>query len=483
MLGFLLLAGGVAAYLVYDRIVERPGDISNPDVEFVEPTATPEPEKPKKGRKPRPFSWPRYGFTKDHNRNFQPGYSLRGPFRAQWKRKASALTEFPPVLHDDVLYQISDDGRLKAMTAERGKVLWRKRLGRLSASSPALDGRRVYATLLQGRNGGGGRVVAVDERTGNIRWSRRLPSRTESSPLVHGGKVYVGSEDGTLYALWARTGNVSWTYRANGAIKGSPTLANGVLYFGDYGGYLHAVRLSGRRVWSKPVARRSFRSGRFYATAAVAYGRVYIGSTDGREYAVSARTGNIAWARQTGNYVYSSAAIANVDGQGPTVFFGSYDGRLYALNARSGATRWTFRSGGKISGSPTVIGGIVYFSDLGRSRTYGLLTRSGRAVFRRDLGGYDPIISDGRHLFLTGRRSLTSLLARNAPKPARVRQPPGTALPVVRDARKAKKSKAGTRKKAAGAKRARAARKRRALQRCARRDTRAARRRCRNRIR
>ena len=64
--------------------------------------------------------------------------------------------------------------------------------------------------------------------------------------------------------------------------------------------------------------------------------------------------------------------MQDVDGLGPTVFFGSYDGTLYAVDARSGNVRWRFRSGGKISGSPTVIGRIVYFSDLGKRMTYGL---------------------------------------------------------------------------------------------------------------
>ena len=53
-----------------------------------------------------------------------------------------------------------------------------------------------------------------------------------------------------------------------------------------------------------------------------------------------------------------SAAISRVRGLGPTVFVGSYDGRFYALSARSGRVRWTYRSGGKISGSATVIGRV-----------------------------------------------------------------------------------------------------------------------------
>ena len=189
-----------------------------------------------------------------------------------------------------------------------------------------------------------------------------------------------------------------------GGDQGQPDLAHGKLFFGDYGGRVQAVRASnGRRVWSSAGA------GRFYATAAVAGRRVFIGSTAGRVYAFSTRNGKLRWSHQTGRYVYASAAISRVKGWGRTVFVGSYDGRFYALSARSGRVRWTYNSGGKISGSATVIGRVVYFADLGHRRTIGLGTKTGRVSFRRSQGAYDPVISDGKHLYLTGNHTLTAL--------------------------------------------------------------------------
>jgi outer membrane protein assembly factor BamB len=266
-------------------------------------------------------------------------------------------------------------------------------------------------TLLERVDGSGrGRIVCVRLRNGKILWSKDLSSRSESSPLVHNGRVFFGSEGGTLYALDARSGKEDWTYRAAGAIKGSPTLAEGVLFFGDYGGQVQAVRArDGARIWTSGAAKGLVRSGRFYATAAVAFGRVYIGSTDGRVYSLSTRDGRVAWAHQTGRYVYSSAAVKVVAGLGPTIYVGSYDGVFYALDARSGDVRWRHRSGGKISGSPTIVGDTVYFADLGRAITIGLNVRSGDVAFKYELGAYDPIVSDGTHLYLTGNRSLTAL--------------------------------------------------------------------------
>jgi hypothetical protein len=87
--------------------------------------------------------------------------------------------------------------------------------------------------------------------------------------------------------------------------------------------------------------------------------------------------------------------------------------------------RWTYRSGGKISGSPTIVGKTVYFSDLGRHRTYGLNTRTGHIVFLKPFGAFDPVISDGTRLFVGGARSLSAYVPRSAKRavPKRARKP------------------------------------------------------------
>jgi outer membrane protein assembly factor BamB len=416
-LGVILLAlagGAVAAYLV---AVKKPGNIVNTDVPFDAPTTATAPPptttttKAKKPPKPRTVNWSRYGYTLAHTRVFDPPTVLNGPWRRVWVHRTGALTEFPPVIWRGVLFHLIDDGKLIVRTAKNGKLRWQRRLGALAASSPAVDHDTVYVTLLQASTGSTkGKILALRQKDGRILWSKTLPSRAESSPLLVDNRLFVGSEDGTLYALDARSGRQLWTYHASGAIKGSPSLHDGRLFFGNYGGDVQAVRASdGKLIWKSGAARGLVRSGNFYATAAVAFGRVYIGNTDGREYSFAASNGKLAWAHQTGAYVYSSAAVDNVPELGPTVFVGSYDGFFYALDARTGSVRWKHDAGGRISGSPTVIGSIVYFANLGKRETVGLSTATGRVRFRRGTGSFDPIVSDGHWLYLTGSSSLTAL--------------------------------------------------------------------------
>jgi outer membrane protein assembly factor BamB len=404
LIALVVVVGVALGGYLYER--NRTGSIYHPNARFVPQT---NPTLPKRG--PERFAWPFYGYTKAHTRYFPAPASLHPPFKVQWVIGGSSLREFPPVLSENRIFQLTDDGVLSAVDKYTGKLLWSQQLGVLSAAAPAVVGNTVYATILS-RAGAAddGRVVALDATNGHLRWSRALPSRSESSPLVDDGKVFFGSEDGTVYALDIHTGRTIWTYHAAGAVKASPTLEDGVLYFGDYSGHVQAIsEQTGRRLWLADSEGALLGSGTFYSTAAVIYGRVFLGNTDGRIYAYDATTGNLDWAYQTGAYVYASPAVTNAPGLGPTIYLGSYDGNFYALDARTGHVDWTFDAGGKISGSATIVGRYVYFSDLGTHLTYGLGISTGHVAFKMDTGAFDPVISDGKRIFLTGYTGLYDL--------------------------------------------------------------------------
>jgi outer membrane protein assembly factor BamB len=405
--GSLVLVAALAlgAYL-YER--HRTGSIYHPHARFV-----PEPTPKLPPREVDDFAWPFYGYTPDHTRFFPAPAALHPPFKRVWVNNAHTLLEFPPVLSGDHIFQLGDNGVLRAINKLTGHTFWQRSLGRLSASAPAVVGKVVYAGVLSRDGGEGGRVFALDYATGRTIWSRDLPSPSESSPMVDHGMVFFGSQNGTVYALDAGNGSVIWTYHAGGAVKASPTLSGGAVYFGDYSGHVQAVsERTGRRLWISGSEGALLGSGTFYSTPAAFYGRIFLGNTDGRVYAYDAATGKLDWAVQTGAYVYASPAVTNAPGLGPTIYLGSYDGTFYALNARSGRIDWTFAAHGKISGSATIIGRTVYFADLGTHRTYGLGISTGRVTFELHTGSFDPVISDGKDLFITGLEGLYAFAPR-----------------------------------------------------------------------
>jgi outer membrane protein assembly factor BamB len=411
----LLVAGGAVAYV----LAHSPGNVSHPNVEFTHPTTTtPPPPKPKPAVDR--FEWPRYGFDAGRTRFFPGSSKLSPPFRVSWTHEDYGLIEFPPVIYGKTLFLFNDDASAKALDAATGHKLWETKVGTLAAASPALGlGQKLlFLPILSvhGHTPGGGYMDALSMKTGHLVWSHPIPAGTESSPVAWGDAVYFGDQSGTVYSLNARTGHVNWTFHASGAVKGGPALVGGTLYFGDYAGRAYAVNASnGHQVWADSTSgtQFGFGSGNFYATPAVAFGRVYMGNTDGRVYSFAQRTGQLAWATSTGAYVYSSAAVANVPGLGPTVYLGSYDGNFYAFNAQSGAIRWTHRAGGRISGSPTIVGNVVYFSDLGSRTTTGLDVHTGRQVFFFPDGAFNPIVARPGSLYLSGYSKLYQLVPKH----------------------------------------------------------------------
>jgi outer membrane protein assembly factor BamB len=393
-----------------------PGDVSNPNVEFdATPPTSPTTPTPKPSTSKDPFddgfSWPTYGYTSSRARYLPLDRPLRPPFVMRWRVSGSILLEFPPVLCGKSLYLLKNNGALYSISRRTGKVRWRAKLGYLAAASPACGDGSVYAVMLaRGKGIAAGRIVSVAAGSGRTRWSRKLPSRAESSPLLQQGRLYFGSEDGTVYALRAGDGAIRWTYRAGGAVKGALAEDRGRLIFGDYGGQVTAIRRAdGKQLWKTGTSGGAFglRSGNFYATPAVAYGRVYLGNTDGFVYSFAASNGKLAWRHKTGGYVYSSPAISPV--LGGTVYAGSYDGKLYAFDARSGKVRWAHNSNGKISGGPVVIGDLVFYSNLTRHSTGAVGAATGKLMWSIGRGAFNPVISDGTRIYLNGYASLYML--------------------------------------------------------------------------
>jgi outer membrane protein assembly factor BamB len=415
----VVLVLGVVAVLL---VVRSQGDVSNPDVTFLDTTERPPGTAPGRGRHPADdgFSWPIYGYTKTRTHDLPLRVTPRPPYREAWVlRGNNVLLEFSPVLCGRRVYLLKNNGALYAISRLSGRVSWKRRLGTLAAASPACGHGTIYAVLLaHGGRSDAGRVVAVTAKTGQVRWARPLPSRAEGSPLLDRGRLFIGTEDGTVYSLRADNGQIRWRAKAAGPVKGSIALDAGKLYFGDYGGKVHAIRRSnGAKVWeaapsSGPLG---LGQGNFYSSPAVVYGRVYIGNTNGDVYSFSSADGKLAWRKHTGNYVYASPAVGAVDGGRPTVYVGSYDGNFYALDARSGATRWMRRLGTKISGAATIVGDLVFVSDLDKRTTWALGANTGRTAWKTHKGAFNPVISDGRRIYLTGYSSLFALDPVNRP--------------------------------------------------------------------
>lgn len=393
----VLMAAGVA--IAYNEL-KRPDDVSNPSVPFKEPNKTAKP-KPKATTVP----WPTFRYDRQRT-GYLPANEIKPPFKRVWRYGDQPLLEFPPVVVENRLYFVDNDGFAYALRADNGRKVWSKRIASLNASTPTYADGVLYIVNLEP-----GQVMALNAENGRQIWKKSLPCRSESSPTVVHDNVYFGCEDGNLYALKAKNGKEIWTTGVAGAIKGAPAYENGILFVGDYGGAMTAVRASSGEIkWQTQALGPGLgQPGSFYSTPAVAYGRVYIGNNDSRVYSFDSETGELAWTYSTGDYVYSGPTVAKVPGTPPTVYIGSFDGNVYALDAKSGEARWTHDMGGRVIGSLSVIGRSVYASTFDGTNTYGLSAKNGSRKFEFHTGAYMPAVSDGEMLYLVGYSSIHAM--------------------------------------------------------------------------
>lgn len=339
---------------------------------------------------------PQYGGGPDRLR-YVPDVRVGPPEHPPaWTFQSRTLLEFPPAVENGVAVVGTNSGRVYALDVHTGKVIWAKRQRGYIAATPAIAYGRVYVAAMDGT------LTCYRMADGLRIWQASTGgSPIESSPLVVADQLYFGAWNGKLYSYDLRTGKLRWTFQAAGDIKGSAAQAGNLVVVGDYAGRVHGVsRATGRAVWTYTGGRR------FYGGPGVSGGALVIGDVGGSIISLDAQTGRERWRVPTGGaYVYSSPAIAN-----GVAYIGSYDGRLRALEVSNGASRWTFDVGGRISGSATVVDGIVYTARLyaaGQPRaTYGLDAGSGAIRFRGPDGRYSPAVGAGRTLYLVGTRRL-----------------------------------------------------------------------------
>lgn len=335
---------------------------------------------------------------------------LDPPLKQAWSINTHALIEFPPAIHQGVAYVINKFGNGKAVRLSDRKVIWELNLDPrnrgeepVDVTGPAYYEGKVFGAFKDGK------LAAGDAKNGKKVWVRDLHAELESSPLAIGGLLYIGTNDGELLALDPDDGKTVWKYEAPGEIKASPSFHQGRVFGADYSSSMFALDAkSGKRVWSTDTSQAGG-SGGFFSSPAVAFGRVYAARDDGTVFALDEKTGKIEWSFPTGAAVYGSPAVAQVPGTPPTVYIGSENGTFYALDARTGKRRWTYEVGGPVPGTATVIGHTVYTSSFTPHRTVGLDTRTHEKTFELDQGGYTPVVSDGKRLYLIGYFTLIGL--------------------------------------------------------------------------
>ena len=172
-------------------------------------------------------------------------------------------TSQPVVLNDRVISGF-DDGKLAAFDRATGQVIWEstvsypsgrtevERLVDVDAQFVLRDGV-IYAVSFQGR------LVAIQAVSGDLLWTREFSSF--QSIEIDNSAIYLSSDDSHLWSIDRRTGTAFWKQDVLHARRiTAPTVIGENLVVADLEGYLHWFRKSDGKLIGRirPTSERNF---------------------------------------------------------------------------------------------------------------------------------------------------------------------------------------------------------------------------------
>jgi outer membrane protein assembly factor BamB len=276
-----------------------------------------------------------------------------------WKfSTGSPVGESSPAYGSGVVYIGNLDGWLNALNATDGRKLWAFKTGGEIKSSPVVVGDRVLIGSYDQN------LYCLSTRNGSVLWKTRTDGPVHATPGIADGLAFIAGCDEVFRAIRISDGKEVFSVSSGAYTGASPALRGGNAYYGTFNNDVLMVSLRDRKIgWRYEHPQRHFP---FYSSAAALADRIVVGGRDKMIHCLSL-AGKALWTFSTMARVESSPAIS-----GDRAFIGSNDGRLYALNLSTGAKVWEFNAGGAISASPAIANGrIVVGSQNGRLYCFG----------------------------------------------------------------------------------------------------------------
>ncbi len=227
------------------------------------------------------------------------------------------------------------ESSILAVNLTSGKNLWEVDLATQSfAGYPTTDGRIVYSVVDNST------IVAFAADSGAVLWKKAFPQGLNSTSST---TQYVTTSGN-------RTTTIDLTL-PNGVVQ-TPPLAYGELFVTTTDGHVFALNATnGNEVWARSLGVGIVN---LRASSAVGYGKVFLG-TSGGLYAIDASNGSIAWKAPLASFQTSTPTV--VDG---SVFIADSTGTLYQFDASNGAQLWHFTGLGEgYVSEPIVAGGLI----------------------------------------------------------------------------------------------------------------------------
>src|SRR5690606_9106158 len=333
----------------------------------------------------RNSEWSQPGGDAAHSlQHLELGSSLRQAWSASVGEGSSDNRRLlaQPVAAEGRVYTMDARRRVSAFDLANGRRLWTRELGRDRSSREEYFGggvsygeAQVYVTT------GFGRLYALSAQTGEVLWESDLGAPLRSGPTYHDGRVYASNTENVLTAVDAQDGELLWSYTGLAEIAsllgGASPAAAGSTVVGAFssGEVVALLADNGQLLWEDSLAGVR----RLEQTANIAQVRGHPVVNEGQVVAISNSNLMLAIDQRTGMPLWE-AALGGTQTPwvaGNTIFVVTQDAQLVALSRGNGAIRWVSplqrfrdedsREGPIVWAGPVLAGGrLVLTNSLGQ---------------------------------------------------------------------------------------------------------------------
>jgi eukaryotic-like serine/threonine-protein kinase len=229
------------------------------------------------------------------------------------------------VFDEDTIYLTSSKGTVYAIDAEYVVLRWEAQITEERIwTSPAVSDGVVYIGSYDGK------LHALDAGDGSILWEKELPSPMASSPVCHDNVLLYGAFDRYLYALDKTTGDILWKFKGDNWFWAAPVVQDNTIYAACLDNKVYAIDITtGNEVWK-------FDAGdKIVSRPVIAGNQLVVVSESGELYSLDAGNGSLL--KQV---TIDAEVMAPLFTDGNTVYVHARNYTVYAIDLQEARIIW-----------------------------------------------------------------------------------------------------------------------------------------------
>ncbi len=272
--------------------------------------------------------------------------------KIKWRLSTGGEIRSNVLIDNNNLFLAGGDGVFYALDKTTGRVIWKRVFNKNAqilgerkydiadyyTCSPVMDNNTLFF------GSGDGRVNAVEAKNGELLWSYQTNDIIHATPVLYNRKLFVGSFDGNLYALNSTNGQLIWKFKSvgheyfpKGEMQGNLLAFNGVVYAAGRDYNLYAINAeTGYCQWNQKYQRG-------WALAnAVKDSLLYVGTSEDKFIAaINPADGKELWRTDVRFNIFGAPAFTQT-----MLYVGTLAGKVFGIDCKTGAIQWTFYTDG-----------------------------------------------------------------------------------------------------------------------------------------